>query len=93
MSVKPMKNNTNRNICRFCYNCNVDKELSQNNDLSYCSIGDMLEGFNMCIRSGGNRKTSIMVYRFNNKKKENETIGIYTMNFCPVCGRKLIENE
>ena len=88
-----MKNNIKKDVCQFCYNCNVDKELSPNNDLSYCSLGQTLYGFNMCIRSGGNRKTAIIVYRLNEKRKENEMVGIYVMNYCPECGRKLTENK
>lgn len=92
-SVERFKKSRQGNICQFCYNCTVDNELTFDNDLSYCSVGDMKDGFNMSIRSGGKRKTVIMISHWNDEKQENETIGIYELKFCPECGRKLKENN
>lgn len=83
---------SNMKYCKFCCNAVVEPELTPDNDLSYHTIGETDNGFNMYFRSGGNRPTVIEVSQWNQQQKQNFDIGVYKMNFCPECGRKLIEN-
>lgn len=78
--------------CKFCCNAVVEPELTPDNDLNYHTIGETENGFNMYFRSGGSRPTVIEVSQWNQQRKQNFDICVYKMNFCPECGRKLIEN-
>ena len=78
--------------CNFCNNASVDSSLTSDNDLSYCRIGVCAEGTDMFIRTGNEKRTSIIVHRWDKKKDKNIIVGIYDMKYCPECGRKLTEN-
>lgn len=47
----------------------------------------------MFIRSGDNRPTALIVSKWDKDLGYNIDIALYEMNYCPNCGRKLIENE
>lgn len=79
--------------CRYCCNSSVEPGLSEENDLSYLQVGKCPPGFNMYIRSGDARPTSIVLSMWEEKSQRNIDIAHYDMKYCPECGRRLIENE
>lgn len=82
------------NYCKFCRNASVDPELSIFDDFNYFSVGEEHEGFGLSIRTGGNKPTVLVFGKYDDSYPidigKNEFI--YKMNYCPECGRKLIEN-
>ena len=95
--------------CSFCYNAHVwakelhDEEdyfyegLHDDNDMSAATIGNVTNGFQIFLNSGGGEAVNIELCQW----KENgyrgqpgwSTVGIYYPKFCPECGRKLVEYE
>ena len=81
-----------RNYCHVCCNANVEPELTSDNDLSYISVGETAKGYGLYIRSGDGKPTVLVVSKWKEDIGRNVDIGVYKMNFCPECGRRLIEN-
>ncbi len=81
-----------RNYCRVCCNAAVEPELTPNNDLSYVSVGKVEKGYGLHIRSGDSKPTALVISKWEESLGRNVDIGVYKMNYCPECGRRLIEN-
>ena len=79
--------------CNMCLNASVDSELDSFNDLSYTGIGSCENGYRLMIRSGDGKPTEIEVEQFSPQDREWHLIGFYRPQYCPNCGRRLIENE
>lgn len=75
-------------MCRFCLNARVDDELSDNNDLSYHTVGSTERDYRLMIRAGDLKPVAII--------SEYHTIvgwkmnSVYHPKFCPECGRPLM---
>lgn len=84
-----------KKICVCCLNAYSDplKELTTKNDLSYVGVGDTENGYTMQIRTGADRPTVLYVSHWDEKIRQNQTVGIYEMKYCPECGRKITEND
>lgn len=80
------------NYCHACCNATVEPELTSDNDLSYISVGETAKGYGLYIRSGDGKLTVLVVSKWKEDIGCNVDIGVYKMNFCPECGRMLIEN-
>ena len=80
-------------FCKYCNNAFVDDSLTDNNDLSYISIGHIEKGYTLYFRSGDNRFTGIDISHFFPGRQCSNTIGYYVPKYCPECGRYLKENE
>ena len=97
-----MENNTD---CRFCFNARVFTPmeeddylypLTDDNDLSYHGIGsagDMAEGYNIMIASGGGKSQRVQFDYWFDKGKRWITAAEYYPKFCPECGRRLDEYD
>ena len=81
--------------CEYCKNACTDQRLDEQNDLSYISIGSHENGFSafICSSAASNPPVSIVVQMYRNDWKRNVDIVHYAPAYCPVCGRKIIENE
>lgn len=79
--------------CEFCDNATTNRELTFENDLSYRSIGMTDKNYSMLLKTGDNKPTQIIVQKWLEKYQCNTVIAKYTMQYCPECGRKLIENK
>ena len=83
--------------CDFCRNTHTCEELDNDNDLSYRSCGTVDTGFRMMFRTGDNRPTQLIIEQLritglNYNALKWELVGAFTPNYCPFCGRPLIEN-
>lgn len=83
--------------CDYCRNANTCDELSHDNDLSFMSCGSTEKGIRMMFQSGDKRLTQLIVeeltpygFKFDNLKWK--LIATFTPNYCPFCGRPLVEN-
>lgn len=84
-----------KDVCNYCHaycNATVEPELTSDNDLSYISVGETAKGYGLYIRSGDGKPTVLVVSKWKEDIGCNVDIGVYKMNFCPECGRMLIEN-
>lgn len=87
--------------CRYCYNARVadpsdfedDFILTDENDGSYCTIGETEKKYRIGINSGFGRPVEILFEHWNDKTNMNDLVGFYRPNFCPNCGRILNEYE
>lgn len=79
--------------CFMCTNAHTDPELTSNDDLSYITIGNSLPKKRMMFRTGDGRTTQIITEEFNEESGCWQLVGFYRPNFCPHCGRELIENR
>lgn len=79
--------------CCFCNNAVVDPRLTPDNDLSYCPVGKVADGYGLLFRSGDDRPTALVLEMWDKRLNRNLDIGLYVMKYCPECGRKLIENK
>ena len=81
--------------CQMCFNARVDDsgELTDDNDLSYLSVGSVDEGYRIMIRSGDGKPVSIIFEATNKDRNEMKVVGRYQPKFCPNCGRPLTEYE
>lgn len=81
--------------CKYCKNAFTDKRLDDDNDLSYTSIGHFESGYGVFIRASAacNPPVAIIVQVHRKDLKRNVDVACYAPQFCPVCGRKIIENE
>ena len=77
--------------CRMCLNARIDDELTDDNDLSYISVGSCEKYFRVLIASGDRKPVRILF--------EDQCgpfwcpVGEYYPLYCPNCGRKLSEYE
>lgn len=83
--------------CDYCRNAHTCEELDNDNDLSYRSCGTVDTGFRMMFRTGDNRPTQLIIEQLritglNYNALKWELVGAFTPNYCPFCGRPLIEN-
>lgn len=78
--------------CKMCTNAHTDSDLTSDNDLSYCGVGECEKSFRLMLRTGNGRPTGILVEHLDEGIGWN-TIGFYWPKFCPNCGRRLTENE
>ena len=81
--------------CDFCKNAFTDLRFDKENDLSYLSIGQCENGFSAFIRATSVYKPpiQILVQQYRNDLKHNVDIFCFTPAYCPMCGRKITENE
>lgn len=79
--------------CGMCFDatCDPSGELTPSNDGSFMSIGKSQKGFRMMYQAGMGKPNQILFERWNEGRKEWETVGFYEPTFCPNCGRKLKE--
>ena len=76
--------------CYMCLNARVDDELTDSNDLSYCTV-NYFEGHRIVIRSGAGRPTAILAEEYSSTYGQWVTVNSYEPKFCPNCGRELDE--
>ena len=79
--------------CGMCTNATTDPELTPDNDLSYVGIGDCEDGHRLLFKSGDRTPTEIYLEKYFPDRGGWHIIGIYRPQYCPNCGRKLIEND
>lgn len=81
--------------CDYCKNAFTDKRLDDDNDLSYMSIGCFENGYGVFMRTSAAYKppVAIIVQMFHKDLKRNVDIACYAPIYCPICGRKIIEND
>lgn len=81
--------------CDYCKNAFTDKRLDDDNDLSYTSIGRFESGYGVFMRAAAayNPPVAIIVQTYRKDLKHNVDVACYAPKYCPVCGRKIIENE
>lgn len=77
--------------CQMCLNARVDNSrgLTDDNDLSYVSVGSVDGGYRIMIRSGDGKPVSVIFEATNKDHNEMKVVGRYQPNFCPNCGRQL----
>ena len=81
--------------CSYCKNAFTDLRLDPDNDLSYMSIGLCDNGFGafICSTALYRPPVKIIVQKYQEEIKQNVDVFYYTPAFCPMCGRKIVENE
>ncbi len=81
--------------CSYCKNAFTDLRLDPENDLSYMSIGQCDDGYGafICSTALYRPPVKIIVQKYREDIKRNVDVFHYTPVFCPVCGRKIVENE
>ena len=79
--------------CHMCDNAFVNPELSKDDDLSYVTVGFCTRGHRMMIRSGAGKTTQIIAEEYDAEMKAWKYLGFYRPNYCPNCGRELVENR
>lgn len=77
--------------CYMCNNALVDNDLSYDTDMSACSIGKCIDSKLRLMLCSGNRKPTRIELESWTELYGWRKIGEYQPNFCPNCGRKLIE--
>lgn len=75
--------------CCMCDNAKVDNELTDDNDLSFITIGKSAVNYRMMFAAGNGVPPRIILEHHNGW--EWETIGKYLPRFCPNCGREITE--
>lgn len=79
--------------CMYCYNRYVDKNLNEENDIGFYTIGSCETKYTIFFESGWITPTGITFWKMDDNTKQNKIIGKYIPRYCPECGRKLKENE
>lgn len=81
--------------CKYCKNAFTDKRLDAHYDGSYISIGECAEGYGAYISSSAesNPPVRIVVQTYREAIKRNVDVAYYAPTYCPMCGRKIVENE
>lgn len=87
--------NENINDCKYCKTAFTDERLTEENDLSYFSIGKCADGFGAFIASSAMNRppVEILVQQWNEQHQRNHVIFRYTPLYCPMCGRQITENS
>lgn len=75
--------------CRMCNNARVDDELTEDNDLSYFSVGKCEKPFRIQLASGDGKPVRLL-FEFLFGKRWS-TVAVYYPKHCPNCGRELLE--
>ena len=83
------------NDCAYCKNAFTDERLDETNDDSYISIGRSMDGFSMSLdaRALGRPPVSITLFMYQPDIQKNIMVSQFTPKYCPMCGRKITENE
>ena len=83
------------NDCDYCKNAFTDRRLDETNDTGYMSIGRSMDGFRMSIdaRALGHPPVSITLFMYQPDIQRNVMVAQFTPKYCPMCGRKITENE
>ncbi len=76
--------------CHMCCNARVCSELDDDNDASSIVLSSY-DDIHLHLASGDGRPVRFEIYRWNEKIKENQLVGLYEPKHCPGCGRKLDE--
>lgn len=86
---------TEINDCEYCKTAFTDMRLNAENDLSYLSIGKCADKFGAFIGSSAIHRppVEISVQQWNEQHQRNHDIFRFTPAYCPMCGRKITENE
>lgn len=81
--------------CDYCKTAFSDRRLDADNDLSYMGIGKGCDGFHAYIRASAayNPPVAIVVDMRRDDLNRNVDVYRYAPAYCPMCGRKIIENE
>lgn len=81
--------------CKYCTNAFTDRRLDSKGDLSYFPIGRAEKGITAFIRSSAEYRppVCIVVQKYREDIKQKVDIVHYTLAYCPVCGRQIIENK
>lgn len=92
--------------CKFCFNARVYRptdeemidpfstELTDDNDLSSCGVGQCYsKERRFTINSGNGKPVNIEFEEWSSKAERWITVGRYYPKFCPECGRRLDEYE
>ena len=81
--------------CEYCKTAFTDKRLTEENDLSYLCIGKSANGFSAFIGSSAMHRplVEISVQQWNEQHQRNHDIFRFTPEYCPMCGRRITENE
>lgn len=81
--------------CDYCKNAFTDRRLTDENDLSYYSIGRCEKGLSafICSAVANSPPVKIIVQKDREEIKQNVDVFHYAPAYCPVCGRKIVENE
>lgn len=84
-----------KNDCEYCSNAFTDKRLNGDNDLHYISIGRFECGFGVFIRASATCRppVAVIVQQYCKDLKRNVDVACYAPTYCPICGRKITENE
>jgi hypothetical protein len=91
-------------VCQFCFNAYVyakvskddsidyfDTGLDDSNDFSSATIGASESGIQMYFNAGAGKPCEIEVLKWNESRKQWDTVAGYYPKFCPECGRELDE--
>ena len=81
--------------CSFCFNARVsdDENLTDENDLSCCTIGNSVKGHQLVILSGAGKPLRIISEVWSEKDQAYKDVAMYFPKYCPNCGRKLSEYD
>lgn len=93
--VEFVDEDTPQQPCGRCLNANSDPtgELDPDYDFSSRSVGECDKGYRIMMNTGYHHNTDLTVEHWHEQHKQWETIGYYTPNYCPECGRQLFENK
>lgn len=75
--------------CRYCSNARTMPGLTDDNDLSYSTVGNAEKNASLMIAAGSGIPVRIEANVWDDKMERNRTIAVYKPNFCPECGRDL----
>ena len=83
------------NDCAYCKNAFTDGRLDETNDGSSLSIGVSMDGFRMSIDASASEHPPVRITLTMHRPdlKRNITVAYFTPKYCPMCGRKITENE
>lgn len=81
--------------CDYCSTAFTDERLDPETDFQSIPVGDCNEGFSVYLDTGvaNHPPISIKVYMWRDDLRQNITVATFTPHFCPMCGRKIVENE
>lgn len=81
---------TTNHDCNYCRNANTCEDLNHGNDLSYKTCGLVECGARLFFKTGNAQVTELFVETYRNNRLE--VIARLVPNYCPFCGRELVEN-
>lgn len=74
-------------MCRYCLTAAICDELTDENDLSFISIGEPVNS-TLYICSGDGKGVYLLF-----DSNDHKSGAIYRPKFCPECGRRIFENK